>query len=113
MITCPCNVYPLTLHFYIVKLGFTGYTFFLILLQNIDCGYSLEPVATINVLRKTDKKIVKKSNEICHFYRREKMLYVAWACFRNVFEIGCVILLYTPCTFHITIFHHHLYQNNH
>ena len=24
MITCPCNVYPLTPHFYIVKLGFTG-----------------------------------------------------------------------------------------
>ena len=23
MITCPCNVYPLTPHFYIVKLGFT------------------------------------------------------------------------------------------
>ena len=24
MQTCPCNVYPLTPHFYIVKLGFTG-----------------------------------------------------------------------------------------
>ena len=24
MITCPCNEYPLTPHFYIVKLGFTG-----------------------------------------------------------------------------------------
>ena len=23
-ITCPCNVYPLTPHFYIVKLGFAG-----------------------------------------------------------------------------------------
>ena len=31
MITCPCNVYPLTPHFYIVKLGFTGvFIFFLI-----------------------------------------------------------------------------------
>ena len=31
-------------HFYIVKLGFTGlYIFFLFLLKNIDCGYSLEP----------------------------------------------------------------------
>ena len=30
-------------HFYIVKLGFTGvYIIFLILLKNIDCGYSLE-----------------------------------------------------------------------
>ena len=32
-ITCPCNVYPLTPHFYIVKLGFTGlYIIFLFLL---------------------------------------------------------------------------------
>ena len=31
MITCPCNVHPLTPHFYMVKLGFTGvYIFFLI-----------------------------------------------------------------------------------
>ena len=31
-------------HFYIEKLGYAGvYLFFLFLLQNIDCGYSLEP----------------------------------------------------------------------
>ena len=43
-ITCPCNEHPLTPHFYIEKVGFTRvYTFFLYLLQNIDCGYSLEP----------------------------------------------------------------------
>ena len=42
--TCPCNVYPLKPHFYIAKLGYVGeYLFFLFLLQNIDCGYSLEP----------------------------------------------------------------------
>ena len=29
-ITRPCNVHPLTSHFYIGKLGFNGYTFFLI-----------------------------------------------------------------------------------
>ena len=35
---------PLKPHFYIVKLGFAGvYLFFLFLLQNIYCGYSLEP----------------------------------------------------------------------
>ena len=35
---------PLIPHFYIVKLGYAGaYLFFLFLLQNIDCGYSLEP----------------------------------------------------------------------
>ena len=44
-------VLPLTLfsldykpHVYIGKLGFTGvYIIFLISVQNIDCGYSLEP----------------------------------------------------------------------
>ena len=42
-ITHPCVLYPLTPHFYIVKLGFTGvYIIFLFLRQNIDCGYSLE-----------------------------------------------------------------------
>ena len=42
--TCPCNVYPLEPHFYIAKLGYAGvYLLFLFLLQNIDCGYSLEP----------------------------------------------------------------------
>ena len=44
MKTCPCNMYPLELHFYTAKLGYAGvYPFFLFLLQNIDCGYSLEP----------------------------------------------------------------------
>ena len=44
MKTCPCKVNPPEPHFYIEKLGFAGvYLFFLFLLQNIDCGYSLEP----------------------------------------------------------------------
>ena len=43
MKTCPCNVYPLEPHFYIMQLGHAGlYLFFLFLLQNIDCGYSLK-----------------------------------------------------------------------
>ena len=38
------NFDPFKPHFYIVKLGFTGvYIIFVILLKNIDCGYSLEP----------------------------------------------------------------------
>ena len=42
--TCPCNIYPLKPNFYIVKLGYAGvYLFFLFLLQNIYCWYSLEP----------------------------------------------------------------------
>ena len=43
-ITFMCNIYPLIPHFYIAKLGYAGaYLFSLCLLQNIDCGYSLEP----------------------------------------------------------------------
>ena len=35
---------PLEPHFYIAKLGCVGvYLFFLLLLQNIDCGYSEQP----------------------------------------------------------------------
>ena len=42
--TCLYSFDPFKPHFYIVKLGFTGlYIIFLILLENIDCGYSLEP----------------------------------------------------------------------
>ena len=56
------NEYPLKPHFYI-KLGYTGVNlFFLFLIQNIDCGYTLEPplrggsnVPTINILRKNIK----------------------------------------------------------
>ena len=37
------NFKPIKSHFYIVKLGFSGvYIIFLILLKNIDCGYSFE-----------------------------------------------------------------------
>ena len=43
-ITCLCNEDPLTPHFYINKTGvYRGIHFFLFLLLNIDCGYSLEP----------------------------------------------------------------------
>ena len=39
------RVFVMKPHFYIVKLGFTVVyiIFFLFLLKNIDCGYSLEP----------------------------------------------------------------------
>ena len=39
--TCPCKAYPLIPHIYIAKLGYAGVYIFL--LQNIDCGYALEP----------------------------------------------------------------------
>ena len=43
------NFDPLIPHFYVVKLGFTGvYIIFVISAQNIDCGYSLEPLRHID-----------------------------------------------------------------
>ena len=41
----PYNFDSLKLHFYVVNLGFTWVViiFFLWVLKNIDCGYSLEP----------------------------------------------------------------------
>ena len=48
-------------HIYVVKLGFTGvYIIFLLLIQNIYCGYSLEPprrslCTTMYVLKKDIK----------------------------------------------------------
>ena len=71
---------PLKLHFYLVKLGYTGvYIFFLFLLQNIDCGYSQVP--TINVLSKNIR------NSICFkmmkFFLLKISMYTAWACLHN------------------------------
>ena len=52
-ITCLCDVNPILPHFYIVKLGFTGvYLFFLILIQNIDCGYLFELPRQGHILHK-------------------------------------------------------------
>ena len=66
--TRPCNVYPLKPQFCIAKLGYAGVNlFFLFLLSNIDCGYSLERVPTIYVLSKNKKKYKEKSTENFHF----------------------------------------------
>ena len=111
MKTCQCNEYPLIPHFYIAKLGYVGvYLFFLFLLQNIDCGYSLEPpcqcVPTIYVLSR-NKKIIKKIllkififynfNNLCilhghvfvmsaknSFYCRWVMVAVPWSYYRSI-----------------------------
>ena len=90
--TCPCNVNPLEPHFFIAKQGYGGvYLFFLFLLQNIDCGYSLEPPRRggSNVypqsmfwtkVRKISKFFYWK---FPNFYNLKKSLYIAWASFRN------------------------------
>ena len=103
--TCPCNEYPLKPHFYIVKLGYAGvYLFFLFLLQNIDCGYSLEPprrggsneypqsmfwrgavlTCTHNLCFEQKKeKYQNFFDENFNFYNLKKSLYIAWASFRK------------------------------
>ena len=66
------SVEPLKAHFYIAKLGFAGvYLFFLFLLSNIDCWYSLEPprrdVPTIYVLSKNKRNIKSIQVKIFNF----------------------------------------------
>ena len=66
----------------LVKLGYAGvYLFFLFLLQNTDCGYSLEP--PIYVLSKNKKNIRKILMRFFIFLQPKKILYIAWACFHN------------------------------
>ena len=76
------HVYLLKPHFYIEKTGVCRvYLFFLFLLQNIDCWYSLEPprrggsnvYQQSYVLRINKKYIyIKKSNEILDFLQPNK-----------------------------------------
>ena len=79
-------------HFYLVKLGFAEvYLFFLFLLQNIDCGYSLEPPRQggSNVYPQSmfRAKIRKLSNKILTkfsiFDTEKNSVYLAWASFHN------------------------------
>ena len=71
----------------IAKLGYAGvYLFFLFLIQNIDCGYSLERVPTIYVLSKNKKKHQFFSTANFQFSQLLKSLY-AWVCFHNVKEM--------------------------
>ena len=87
MLTCPCNVHLITPHLYIVKLGFTGvYIIFLLLLLNIDCGYSLEPPrgGGSNVYQQSMIEYQKFSSENYHFYSREILQFITRACLRNV-----------------------------
>ena len=73
--TCLCDKYPLKPHFYKEKLGFAGvYLSFLFLLQNIDCGYSLEPPRRggseypQSIFWSKNKKNVKKFIRIFSFF---------------------------------------------
>ena len=75
--TCLHNFNLQKSHFYIVKLGFTGVyiIFFLFLIKNIDCGYSLEPprrVPTIYDLSRNMENI-----RLFVFFLSEKFQFLA------------------------------------
>ena len=66
--------------------------FFLYLLLNIDCWYSLEPphwggssVYPQSMLSAKIRKLFFFLSKKFQFYCREKSLYIAWTCFRNDF----------------------------
>ena len=102
------NGYPRKHDFYIVKLGFAGvYLFFLFLLENIDCGYTLEPLGDCgyalepprrggsNVYpqsmfssknKKNIKNFLKFSIENFQFLQFQINLYITRGCFRNGHE---------------------------
>ena len=88
MKTSPCNLYPCTPHFYIVKLGFTGkYIFFLIFAIKHRL-WVLVRTATIYVLSKNKKKNQKNFSENYHFNSCEILQYIARTCLRNVFDLN-------------------------
>ena len=67
-----------------VKLGYTGvYEFFLFLIQNIDCG------ASTPCFEHICRKYQNVSTDLIYlfiifqFLQLQKVLYIAWACFRN------------------------------
>ena len=76
-------LYPLAPHFYIGKLGFTGYTFFSIF------ALKHRPWVQKNRLDEADlRAIIRKmsqffSSENYQFYSREILQYITWACLRN------------------------------
>ena len=77
--------------------------FFLFLLENIDCGYSLEPpqwggsnVYPKSMFKSKKRKILYFSSENYYFYSREILMYIAWACLRNA-EISKISASLTTC----------------
>ena len=57
------------------------YLFFLVVLQNIDCGYSLESLYVLSKNKKNIKNILLKM--FLFYHLKNLCIYIAWACFRN------------------------------
>ena len=52
------------------------YLFFLILLKNIDCGYSIRILPITSVLSNNKKNIKLYQLDFFYFYRFQKILYI-------------------------------------
>ena len=82
-ITSPCDLYPFTPHFYIVKVRFTGvYIFFILALKHRLWVLVRTASVTIYVLRK-NKKYHNFSSKNYHLWKFKKYLHDAWVCLRN------------------------------
>ena len=94
--TCPCNEYSLKPHFYIAKLGFAGvYLFFLFLLQNIDCGYSLEPPRRGGSNVYPQSMFWAKIRKISKFFSGKFFIFYN---FKNLFILhGHVFVIFDRC----------------
>ena len=78
---------PLTSHFYIIKLGFAGINlFFLFLIQNIDCGYSLEPPSRVNVLNENKQYVEIFLLKIIIFSNFKYLCILHWQVFAMLSE---------------------------
>ena len=74
-------VYPIITHFYIAKLGHAEvYLLFLILLQNIDCEYLLEPPQQGGSSLSENIKNINIFLLKISIFTPERNPYVAWAC---------------------------------
>ena len=78
MLTCPCNVEPLTLHMYMVKLGFTGVKIFFQIFALKQRLWVLARTASLRFYDQCfEKKINNFSSEMYHLYSREKSQNIA------------------------------------
>ena len=104
MQTSPCHLHPLTPHFYIVKLGFTGvYIFFLFLFRKIDRWYSLEPPEAIYVLSENNTNITIINSKIIIFTAVENLSMIhRHVCVMSYFQIVLLILYHDSTNAQIT-----------
>ena len=80
---------PLTPHHCIVKLGFTGVCiFFLILLKNIDCGYSLTSTDNLCFEQKYEK-YQSSLSEIFQLFEVKFSIYFN----RRIFVMVCFVIV--------------------